>query len=54
MTVEELEVLVLALAAQVARLETRFNALYPEEPIEEDQVAAGFRKYRARAKEREG
>jgi hypothetical protein len=52
MTVEELEVLVLALAAQVARLEERLDAAAPEE--EQDPVAAGFSRFLARAKKREG
>jgi hypothetical protein len=55
-TVEELEVLVLALVVQVARLEKRLNeaSLPSYEESTEDEVAAGFKRYRARSKEREG
>jgi hypothetical protein len=52
MTVPELEVLVLALAAQVARLEERLDAIAPEP--EPDPVAAGFARFLARGKAREG
>lgn len=52
MTLEELEVLVLALATQVAMLQARLDA--PEQE-REDQAAAAFMRYRASVrKSREG
>jgi hypothetical protein len=55
MSIEELEIVVLALIQQVNVIQGRLDALSPE-PEGQDQVAAGFALYRARAraKEREG